>query len=92
MIWTFFLVIITFSPPSILLYAEQIKDTRERLNTLLALHTGKPIEQIRLDTDRDNRMSAQTACEYGLIDRVIKTPIKASIITLEEFYENTNCN
>jgi ATP-dependent Clp endopeptidase proteolytic subunit ClpP len=76
----------------ILLYAAQIKDTRERLNTLLALHTGKPIEQIRLDTDRDNRMTAQAACEYGLIDRVIKTPIKASIITLEEFYENSNYN
>lgn len=76
----------------ILLYAEQIRGTRDRLNTLLALHTGKPIEQIRIDTDRDNRMSAQAACEYGLIDRVIQTPIKASIITLEEFYEISNCN
>lgn len=61
----------------ILLYAEQIRETRETLNDLLAKHTGKPIEQIRIDTDRDNRMTAYTAMEYGLIDRVIQTPIKA---------------
>ena len=61
----------------ILLYAEQIRETREVLNDLLSKHTGKPIEQIRLDTDRDNRMTAEEAQEYGLIDRVIHTPIKA---------------
>ncbi len=74
----------------ILLYAEQMRATREKLNILLALHTGKPIEQIRTDTDRDNRMSAQAACEYGLIDRVVQTPIKASTITMEEYYEQQN--
>lgn len=68
----------------ILLYAEQIRATREELNMLLSLHTGKPIEQIRIDTDRDNRMSAQIACEYGLIDRVIQIPIKACTNTKEE--------
>lgn len=61
----------------ILLYAEQIRETREVLNSLLSKHTGKPIEQIRIDTDRDNRMTAAQAAEYGLIDRVILTPIKA---------------
>lgn len=61
----------------ILLYAEQIRETREVLNSLLSKHTGKPIEQIRIDTDRDNRMTATQAAEYGLIDRVILTPIKA---------------
>lgn len=75
----------------ILLYAEQIRDTRETLNTFLSLHTGKPIEQIRIDTDRDNRMSAQAACEYGLIDRVIQTPIKATITT-EDLYEKSTRN
>ena len=74
----------------ILLYAEKIRSIREKINVLLAIHTGKPIEQIRVDTDRDNCMSAQAACEYGLIDRVIQTPIKASMITMEEFYEKTN--
>ena len=76
----------------ILLYAEQIRDTRERLNTLLALHTGKPIEQIRIDTDRDNRMSAQAARDYGLIDHIIQSPIKASTITTEELYEKPSIN
>lgn len=61
----------------ILLYAEQIRETREVLNDLFAKHTGRPIEQIRIDTDRDNRMTAYAAREYGLIDRVIQTPIKA---------------
>ncbi len=71
----------------ILLYAEQIRATREELNSLLALHTGKPIEQIRADTDRDNRMSAQAACEYGLIDRVIHTPLKAADMQKEVTHE-----
>ena len=56
----------------ILLYAEQIRETREVLNSLLSKHTGKPIEQIRIDTDRDNRMTATQAAEYGLIDAVIE--------------------
>lgn len=61
----------------ILIYAEQIRETREILNEILAQNTGKPIEQIRIDTDRDNRMTAKAAMDYGLIDRVIPTPIKA---------------
>ncbi len=52
--------------------AEQILKTRTRLNTLLAEHTGQPLEVIERDTERDNYMTAEEACAYGLIDRVIK--------------------
>lgn len=68
----------------ILLYAEQMRSTKEKLNQLLALHSGKSIDQIRLDTDRDNAMTAQAACEYGLIDRVIQTHIKAAGDSVKE--------
>ncbi len=57
----------------ILLYAEQIRETRETLNRLLAKNTGRPIEDIRRDTDRDNRMNAEAALDYGIIDRIIQT-------------------
>lgn len=52
--------------------ARHILKTREKLNQILADNTGKPIEQIALDTDRDNWLSAQEALEYGLIDKVIE--------------------
>ena len=45
--------------------------TRENLNRILAENTGKPIEQINIDTERDNYLSAQQAADYGLIDKVI---------------------
>lgn len=51
--------------------AEQILKTRQRLNEILAANTGKPLEVIARDTERDNYMTAQEAKEYGLIDRVI---------------------
>jgi len=44
---------------------------RERLNAILAKHTGQPIETIANDTDRDNFMSADVAAEYGMIDQVL---------------------
>ncbi|MBD1852005.1 ATP-dependent Clp protease proteolytic subunit [Leptolyngbya sp. FACHB-711] len=53
--------------------AREILRTRTRLNALMAYHTGKPVEQIERDTDRDNFMSAQEAKEYGLIDQVIES-------------------
>ena len=53
------------------IHAEHILRTREKLNHLLALHTGKPIEDIERDTERDNFLSADEAAEYGLIDKVI---------------------
>ena len=44
---------------------------RERMNTILAENTGKPLETIQQDTERDNYMTAQEAMDYGLIDKVI---------------------
>ncbi|MBO4497124.1 MAG: ATP-dependent Clp endopeptidase proteolytic subunit ClpP [Lachnospiraceae bacterium] len=52
--------------------AENILKTKKKLNEMLAANTGKPIEQVEKDTDRDNYMSAQEALEYGIIDRVIE--------------------
>lgn len=51
--------------------ADHILETKKKLNTLLAQNTGKPLEVIEADTERDNYMSAQAAKEYGLIDEVI---------------------
>ena len=51
--------------------AEWMLKTREKLNKILAENTGKPIEQIAIDTERDNFMSAEEAKDYGLIDKVI---------------------
>lgn len=51
--------------------AEWMLHTREKLNRILAENTGRPIEQIAVDTERDNFMTADAACEYGLIDKVI---------------------
>ncbi len=51
--------------------AEQILRIRKRLNEILAQNTGKPVEQIELDTERDHFMSAEEAQAYGLIDKVI---------------------
>lgn len=51
--------------------AEHILRTKKKLNEILAANTGKPIEIIEQDTERDNYMSAKEAVEYGLIDRVI---------------------
>ena len=51
--------------------AEQILKTRDRLNEILAKNTGKSIEEIARDTERDNFMSAEEACAYGLVDKVI---------------------
>ena len=53
--------------------AQEILKTRSRLNEIMALHTGKAAEQIALDTERDNFLSAQEAVEYGLIDKVLET-------------------
>ena len=52
--------------------AEHILKTRHRLNQILSENTGQPLEVIRIDTERDNFMSAEEAKAYGLIDEVIK--------------------
>ena len=51
--------------------AEQILKTKRKLNEILAANTGKPLEPIESDTERDNYMSAEEAKAYGLIDNVI---------------------
>ena len=51
--------------------AREILYLRERLNSVLAERTGQPIERIAKDTDRDNFLSADSAVEYGLIDKVL---------------------
>ncbi len=53
--------------------AEQILKTKQKLNKILSLNTGKSIEQIEKDTDRDNYLSAEEALEYGIIDKIYKS-------------------
>ena len=55
----------------ILIHAHHIERIRSTINKILAEETGKPLEQIQLDTERDNFMTAAEAAEYGLIDKVI---------------------
>ena len=55
----------------IAIHAKEIMEVRERLNKILADHTGKSMEDIQIDTDRDNFMNAETSVEYGLIDEVM---------------------
>lgn len=52
--------------------AERILKIKDKINEILAKHTGKPIERIEKDTDRDYFMSAEEAKDYGIIDKVIK--------------------
>ncbi|OED45853.1 ATP-dependent Clp protease proteolytic subunit [Flavobacteriaceae bacterium (ex Bugula neritina AB1)] len=53
------------------IHAREILKIREELNTVLASHTGQPIEDIAKDTDRDNFMTAAEAKDYGLIDEIL---------------------
>lgn len=55
----------------ILIHAQHIEHIRTNINKILAAETGKPLEQIQADTERDNFMTAAEAAEYGLIDKVI---------------------
>jgi ATP-dependent Clp protease protease subunit len=56
----------------ILIHAKEFIKIKERLNRILLKHTGRPLETIERDTDRDRFMSAEEAQEYGLIDQVIE--------------------
>jgi len=53
------------------IHAKEILEVRKRLNTIMANHTGQPLEQVEKDTDRDNFLSGDESVEYGLIDKVI---------------------
>jgi len=53
------------------IHAREILKLRQRMNEILAAHTGKPVEQIARDTDRDYHLTGEEAKDYGLIDRVV---------------------
>ena len=53
------------------IHAREILKIKDTLNRILQHHTGQPLEVIEQDTDRDKFLSAQSACEYGLIDEVL---------------------
>ncbi len=53
------------------IHARELLYIRERLNGILAHHTGQPLERIQQDTERDNFMSANVSLEYGLVDKVL---------------------
>jgi ATP-dependent Clp protease protease subunit len=53
------------------IHAREVLATKERLNQLLAKHTGQPLDRVEKDTDRDYFMSGTEAVEYGLIDTVL---------------------
>lgn len=55
----------------IIIAAEHIQRLKQRLNKILAEQTGKSIEQIAIDTDRDNWLTAEEALEYGLVDKIL---------------------
>jgi len=55
----------------ILIHAQNIQDTKDRLNRILAEHTGQPLDKVIADTERDNFMDAEAAKAYGLIDDVL---------------------
>jgi len=60
------------SAEDILIHAREFIKIKERMNRILLKHTGRPMEVIERDTDRDRFMSAEEALEYGLIDHVIE--------------------
>lgn len=62
---------ITGQTTEIKIHAEHMVRTREKLNRILSEKTGKPLEQIEKDTERDNFMTASQALEYGLIDGIM---------------------
>lgn len=53
------------------IHSKHLLDTRQKMNEILANNTGKSLEEIQADTERDNYLSAQQAMEYGLVDKVI---------------------
>jgi ATP-dependent Clp protease, protease subunit len=53
------------------IHAKEILFLKQRLNEMLAKHTGQPVDRIERDTDRDNFLSAEAAVEYGLVDKVL---------------------
>ena len=57
----------------IMIHAKEFRFVKEKLNQILLKHSGRTLEEIRRDTDRDNFMSAEEARDYGLVDHVVET-------------------
>ncbi len=57
----------------IMIHATEFKKTKSKLNQILLKHTGQDLDTIERDTDRDNFMSSEEACEYRLIDKVVES-------------------
>jgi ATP-dependent Clp protease protease subunit len=62
------------------IHAKEILYLREKLNEIMAKHTGQPVDRIARDTDRDNFLSAAEAKEYGLIDRILTSRTEAAAV------------
>ena len=58
------------------IHAQEILSIRDRLNGLLAHHTGQSLEKVAADTDRDNFMTAEDAVSYGLVDRIVSSRVQ----------------
>jgi len=61
------------------IHAKEVLYLKRKLNEMMAMHTGQPIEVIERDTDRDNFMSAEEALKYGMIDRVLKSRTESAV-------------
>lgn len=70
------------------IHAKEILYLKQRLNQMLAKHTGQPLEQIERDTDRDNFLSAEAAVGYGLVDKVIAHRADADAATSPRLGKN----
>jgi ATP-dependent Clp protease protease subunit len=55
----------------ILIAADHIQRTKQRLNRILSENTGKPVDQVAVDTERDNWLTAEDALEYGIVDKIL---------------------
>ena len=60
------------------IHAKEVLFLKKRLNEMMALHTGQPIDVIERDTDRDNFMGAEDAVQYGLVDKVLTNRVQAA--------------
>ena len=61
------------------IHAKEILYLRQRLNELMAKHTGQDVDKISRDTDRDNFLSAEESVEYGLVDKVLTARVEATV-------------
>jgi ATP-dependent Clp protease protease subunit len=57
------------------IHAQEILRMKQKLNEMLAEHTGQPLEKVSADTERDYFMSSEDACKYGIVDSVIERNI-----------------